>query len=148
MEVHRSVNEPGWIFVWDWTVNMAETLSRSGPFVWKRAVYAPVLPCLTVDLWGSSIKITPNNWSAPANCSAVLSQRLHRGMHPAQEQLWIARTSCYQTEENASDCLCPSEHFFFLLFLCRSVRVCLGILAVSVCRRGLLNYQWIIGLYI
>lgn len=60
MEVQRSLNEAGWIFVWDRTVNMAETLSGSRPFVWKRAVYASVLPLLDcVDLWGSSIRITP-----------------------------------------------------------------------------------------
>lgn len=41
----------------------------------------------------------PNNWTAPANCSAVLSQRLHRGLHPAREPLRFARTSCYQWRE-------------------------------------------------
>lgn len=59
MEVKRSINEPVWILVWDWTVNGRNTLQIS-PFCLETSrlcFSASLLDC--VDLWGSSIKITP-----------------------------------------------------------------------------------------
>lgn len=149
MEVKCSINEPVWILVWDWTVSGRNTLQISSFCLEtsRLCFSASLLDC--VDLWGSSIKITPTTephqltarQCSVRGCNVVCALYASScGLHgPAATN----RGKCQWLS-------LPNWAFSPLLKneVCRSVRVCLGILAVSVCRRRLLNYQWIILLYI
>lgn len=110
---------------------------RSRPFAWKRAVNASVLPHLTVWISEAPLSKQPQRLNAPANCSEAV--------------LWevpctvVDRTGQLQPLEETFTHWAPPPHPPPLKNkACRSVGVCLGILAVSVCCGRLLNDQWII----
>lgn len=124
-----------------------------GPFAWTRAVHASALPCLTVWISEAPPSKQPPPTTEPHQLTA--QQRPVRGCMLVWTQhwgqLWTARSSCHQQRQTPGTVfthLSTSSPPLLKDEVCRSVRVCLAILAVSVCRRRLLNHQWIILLCI
>lgn len=101
-----------------------------------------MLQCFLTWLCGSQRLLrqnNPNTWT-----HQLTAQRLPRGMYAALELLWIAQASCNPQRK------LPLTVFTRWVLptpllknkVCRRVRACLGILAMSVCWGQLLNYQW------